>query len=923
MVIIDDSGSTPLMLTIAAGKEHPLHQGHINCVKQLINAGANVNFQNQNQQNQATVLLLAVLIGHEDIMKMLISAGADVNMKCFLQSTALMNLAVSEETVNQKSVMKILIKAGADLNQTNEKHQTAVMLSAMSGKSDMMKILIEAGADINIYDTEGSSALVNAVLYECVKILIDAGAKVEVPGEQNSPINVAAVLGDIGCLKELLAAHGNKQDFETTPQNTGAVGDADSMAKMIIKPLLSAAKTGKAESVEELLKSGVDVNATDEFRNTALMTSVKIGSTPIFQLLVNHGAEINVENHKGETALYWPVTQSHAEYQRLQSKEGQYQRKHISNVELSLEGSSLMVYILLTKGAHLHDTKSGLNPCTVHLTSAEFKNPNPMVLKLLDAGGAKKNIKDLSSINFLQSYAKDCIREHLKKVYPERSLYFMVPQLGLPERLQSSLLFDAAQNHHLVPNSEENKFLHEIKEGNIENVQHLINARVDVNVQDENDMTPLMIASQACHVKLIEQLIKSGTDVNHQNSSGETALIYAINDWLTESQIIYSQVCVQVLLQHHAEINIQGKDGNTALMYLAHMASQFQIKNLISDKTSAALEKYMCTIINAGADPNLKNDNGCTALRFGANCLNFVKKMIKSGADVNWKDKDGHTALTEATELGNVDSMETLIGAGAEINSGRTPPLMTAAFKGHVESVKLLIREGADLDFQDENGSTALMTAVIKGHVGCAKLLIQVGADLNIRAKHGLTALMLTLHKGDVECLKMFLRERADLDIQNEIGLTALVTAVIKGHVECVKLLIRERDDLDIPCQIGFTVLMAAAFVGHVECVKILIQARADLNIQGKDGFTALMFAAGRGHVECVKLLIQVGADLDVRNENGLTAAILAARFGADSCFSALLKAGVGLDSSITMLHGKQTKLKDTHGKFKSFRMFC
>ena len=53
-----------------------------------------------------------------------------------------------------------------------------------------------------------------------------------------------------------------------------------------------------------------------------------------------------------------------------------------------------------------------------------------------------------------------------------------------------------------------------IREGDIGNAQHLINTGVDVNIQDENDMTPLMIASQAGHTELVEQLIKSGADVN-------------------------------------------------------------------------------------------------------------------------------------------------------------------------------------------------------------------------------------------------------------------------------------------------------------------------------------------------------------------------------------------------------------------------
>ena len=96
----------------------------------------------------------------------------------------------------------------------------------------------------------------------------------------------------------------------------------------------------------------------------------------------------------------------------------------------------------------------------------------------------------------------------------------------------------------------------------------------------------------------------------------------------------------------------------------------------------------MFSLIDAGADPNLKNDNDCTALILGANILNFVKLLITAGADVNWKDKIGNTALNRAAYLGEVKCVEKLIQSGAEINIGSTTPLMAAAKIGQVECLK-------------------------------------------------------------------------------------------------------------------------------------------------------------------------------------------------------------------------------------------
>ena len=737
-----------------------------------------------------------------------------------------MLLTLNERNVNHAKIMRILIEAGADLNNNNEFQQTSLMFTAINEKQDLMIILLEAGAAVNICDNHGFTALGYALLTDhkgCVKELIHAGAEVKVDEDTMvSPMKIAALCGGVECLKEPPAA-GDQQDHETALIFASVFGNTDCLKQLIVTgtdvnavSLISTIKTAKVESVKILLKSGADMNATDEFGNTALMTAIEVGSKTIFKLLINHGAKVNAENCKGETVLYLAVKQSHLEYERIQSND-QNKRKYILNEELSFEGLSLMVYILLQKGAHLHDTKSGLNPCTMHLTSAKYKNPNPTVLKLLDAAGSKEKIKELSSLSLLQGCAQNFIREHLKQAHPERNLYFTVPQLGLPQLLQSSLLFNAVQRYNLVPNIEEKKLLQKIKEGDTENIQHFINARVDVNVQDENDMTPLMIASQDGHTELVKLLIKSRADVNHQNSSGDTALIYALKYPESKNLLKYLkdikhvekiQACVQVLLQHDAKVNIQGKDGDTALMHLArntpdswksYQNTNIWVKYFTGNfkKMHANMEQCMFTLIDAGADPNLKNDEGRTALILGSSNLNFIQKMIESGADVNWMDKDGNTALTQAAGSGAVDCMETLIEAGADVNDGNPTPPMAAAMKGHVVCLKILVREGADLDKRGENGRTALMATTFGGHVECVKLLIQAGADLDIRDENGYTALMAAAFEGHVECVKLLVQEGADLDIRDEDGDTALMLAAKNKSGTCLNTLLKAGAEVD------------------------------------------------------------------------------------------------------------------------------
>ena len=137
---------------------------------------------------------------------------------------------------------------------------------------------------------------------------------------------------------------------------------------------------------------------------------------------------------------------------------------------------------------------------------------------------------------------------------------------------------------------------------------------------------------------------------------------------------------MQMLLQHQAEINIQGKDGETALMHIVRKLSESQHKNRnihfsrAQKKEHVANEKHLLDLIDAGADPSLKNERDCTALILGANILNFIKKLLKAGVNVNWKDKHGNTALNRAASLTALDCMETLIEAGADVNDGSPTP---------------------------------------------------------------------------------------------------------------------------------------------------------------------------------------------------------------------------------------------------------
>jgi hypothetical protein len=88
----------------------------------------------------------------------------------------------------------------------------------------------------------------------------------------------------------------------------------------------------------------------------------------------------------------------------------------------------------------------------------------------------------------------------------------------------------------------------------------------------------------------------------------------------------------------------------------------------------------------------------------------WVRFLLQKGADPNVRDNNGTTALQIATRLGFIEGVEELVKGGAEVNvsdaSGETP-LMSAVHQRNIDLVRRLLAEGADPDLNDNSGRSA------------------------------------------------------------------------------------------------------------------------------------------------------------------------------------------------------------------------
>ena len=126
-------------------------------------------------------------------------------------------------------------------------------------------------------------------------------------------------------------------------------------------------------------------------------------------------------------------------------------------------------------------------------------------------------------------------------------------------------------------------------------------------------------------------------------------------------------------------------------------------------------------LIENGADINLQDKDGDTALMWASNRSNkdVVEILIENGADINLKNKDGDTALILASNRRNQDIVELLIENGAILNININDEATALSM------AKLLIENKADINIQTNDGITNLTISSLDGHKHIVKLLIE------------------------------------------------------------------------------------------------------------------------------------------------------------------------------------------------------
>lgn len=118
-------------------------------------------------------------------------------------------------------------------------------------------------------------------------------------------------------------------------------------------------------------------------------------------------------------------------------------------------------------------------------------------------------------------------------------------------------------------------------------------------------------------------------------------------------------------------------------------------------------------------------------------------------------------------------------------------PLICGAFMGQEETVRLLLREGADVNSRDKRGATALHVACKYGQANVVPLLLAAGADLSSRGVEGQSPLAMAAVSDHVDIVRTLLAHGgSDVDGRDICGRSVLFLAASKGRPRVCALLL-------------------------------------------------------------------------------------------------------------------------------------
>ncbi|BFY98557.1 hypothetical protein BsWGS_01597 [Bradybaena similaris] len=690
----------------------PLHNacsfGHAEVVTLLLRHGGEPNARDNWNY---TPLHEAAIKGKIDVCIVLLQNGGDPSIRNTDGKTALDladptakavltgeykkdELLEAARSGNEEQLMTLLTTLNVNCHASDGRKSTPLHLAAGYNRTRIVQLLLQHGADVHAKDKGGLVPLHNACSYghfEVTEMLLKAGASVNaVDLWQFTPLHEAASKSRVEVCS-LLLAHGadptlvnchNKSVMDVVPSRElqeriqceykghalleGArQADLTRVKKYLSLDIINFKHPYTGDSalhcaaaspfpkrkpvVELLIRKGANLNDKNKDYLAPLHIAADKAHYDVMDVLLKHGAKVNVLDGLGQTALHRVGQQGNMQACRLLMSYA------VDSSIVSVQGYTAAQ--LATENIQKllrEDPPVGGTDVDIQLLEAA-KAGDLELVKLVATNLHAVNCRDVDGrhstpLHFAAGYNRVSVVEYL---------------------LEHGADVHAKDKGGLVP-------LHNAcSYGHYEVTELLIKHGACVNVADLWKFTPLHEAASKGKFEICKILLKHGADPNKKNRDGHTPL-----DLVKEGD-----QDVADLLRGDAALLEAAKKGNLA-----------RVQKLATD------ENINCR------DTQGRNSTPLH-LAAGYNNVEVAEFLLENGADVNAQDKGGLIPLHNASSYGHVDIAALLIKYNTYVNAqdrwGFTP-IHEAAQKGRTQLCALLLAHGADPTMKNQEGQTPL-----------------------------------------------------------------------------------------------------------------------------------------------------------------------------------------------------------------------
>lgn len=389
-------------------------------------------------------------------------------------------------------------------------------------------------------------------------------------------------------------------------------------------------------------------------------------------------------------------------------------------------------------------------------------------------------------------------------------------------------------------------------------------------------------------LELVRFLVDKNINIDAQDQRGQTPLLFSVGLKLFDVMNLLVTCDAKDIPSHvgTTALWVSAANGDLeSVRILADLGGLNILCNGLSPLYAAMSNKHMLVaeeLLTRGADVNIKGQNGWIALHFAAyfNEANTAQTILTKGTNINAQNNDGATPLLVAVYNNGSLVTKLLIDNGADANIPNNNgifPWHFASSNGFLDIMKILAPKIPTIDQQttDADQYTALWLASEQGHLETVKWLIANNADVDaVRASDGRTALQAAIWGKKLPVVQELVERGANVNKKDHQQFTPIYNAVNTEDLKTIKFLLEHGANSNLVGSSGDDKpIHLASFLCNVIIMKILLERGASVDDTNNSGNTPLHevlleenTAESSKKVAAVKYLLAKEAKVDIKN---------------------------------------------------------